>query len=82
MNPTSRPYAEMVKKFSDVNELTIKDRRPTFHGYNLENALAEHIDYCFINEKIQPVAFKILDELIEGKFPSDHYGIYAELEIR
>ena len=37
--------------------------------------------YCFINEKINPVTFKIIDELVENKFPSDHYGICAELEL-
>lgn len=81
MNPASRPYAEMIKKVADVNELTVKDRRSTYHGYAVENNLDEHIDYCFINEKIQPIAFSIIDTLVENKFPSDHYGIYAELEL-
>ena len=79
MLPTSVPYAEMVKYFADVNELTVQDRRSTYHGYSLHNVYNEHIDYFFIDHKIQPISFKILNELIDGKFPSDHYGIYTEL---
>lgn len=82
MTPASRPYAEMIKKVVDVNELTIKDRRSTYHGYNQQNNFEEHIDYCFIDKKINPITFKIVDELVENKFPSDHYGVYAELEIK
>lgn len=81
MIPLSVPYAEMVNKFVDVNEVTAKDRRSTYHGYQLENNFNEHIDYCFIDNKIRPITFKIVDDLVDGKFPSDHYGLYAELHI-
>ncbi len=81
MTPTSRAYAEMIKKVADVNAQTINDRRSTFHAYQLEKDLNEHIDFCFINEHVRPLDFKIIDELVEGKFPSDHCGIYADLDI-
>ena len=82
MTPSSRPYAEMVTKVADVNELTVRDRRSTYHGYNPQNDFEEHIDYCFINKDIHPIAFEIIDALVENKFPSDHYGIFAELEMK
>ena len=82
MIPASQAYAEMVKNFSDVNAMTVNDRRSTYHGYHPEMDCNEHIDYCFIDKNISPIAFEIIDELVEGKFPSDHYGIYAELEIK
>ena len=82
MTPTSKPYSEMVGKMLDVNELTVKDRRATYHAYNPQPGSKMHIDYCFIDEKITPISFKIMDDLVEGKFPSDHYGIYAELEVQ
>lgn len=79
MTPESKGYCEMVKHFTDVNAVTINDRRTTYHGYGrVDN---EHIDYCFINEKIKPLSLKIIDETIEGKFPSDHYGLFVELDI-
>ena len=82
MIPSSAPYAEMIKKFTDANELTVKDRRSTYHAYNPQVDTNMHIDYCFVNKDVTPVAFKIIDETVEDKFPSDHYGIYTELEIQ
>ena len=82
MTPDSTPYSEMVKWVVDANELTAKDRRSTYHAYNPQVDTHMHIDYCFHDESITPTTFKILDESVEGKFPSDHYGIYTELEIK
>ena len=79
MRPESLGYAEMVKHFTDVNSVTANDRRTTYHGYGKTND--EHIDYCFIDEKIKPVSLKLIDELPDGKYPSDHYGLFVELEL-
>ena len=57
-----------------------KDRRSTYHGYKPEKDKNEHIDYCFVNDKTVPVTLKIIDELADGKFPSDHFGVYTELD--
>lgn len=81
MCPSTKQYGVMVEKYRDVNGLTVKDRRSTYHAYNPQVDTHEHIDYCFIDNNITPITFKIIDEVVDGKFPSDHYGIYAELEI-
>lgn len=79
MRPNSPGYNEMVKHFTDVNGVTINDRRTTYHGYGrVDN---EHIDYCFINSGVKPLNMKIIDEMVDGKYPTDHYGLYIELEI-
>ena len=60
-------------------EVTANDRRTTYHGYGTaDNA---HIDFCFIDDKIKPISFKIIDELVDGKYPTDHYGLFIELDI-
>lgn len=82
LNPTSKPYEEMMKWMTDVNARTANDRRGTYHGYTLTGEGHRHIDYCFVGEKVQPIAFEIIDKLVDGKFPSDHYGIFAEVEIK
>ena len=79
MTPDSLGYAEMIKNFTDVNGATVNDRRTTYHGYG--TADNEHIDFCFIDGKIKPISLKIIDELVDGKYPSDHYGLFVELEI-
>ena len=80
MRPDSAGYKEMVKHFTDVNGATANDRRTTYHGYGKVND--EHIDYCFINEKIKPISLKLIDELVDGKYPSDHYGLFVELDVQ
>jgi endonuclease/exonuclease/phosphatase family metal-dependent hydrolase len=81
MTPKSAGYAEMIKTWRDVNSLTVSDMRSTFHGYDLSIKRDEHIDYCFINDKIKPISLKLIDETVQGKYPSDHYGLLVSLEI-
>ena len=81
MTPTSAGYAEMVKHWTDVNAVTARDMRSTFHGYDLSVERDEHIDYCFVDSGIKPVAQSVIDATVDGKFPSDHFGIYSEIEI-
>ena len=80
MTPESKGYEEMTKYFTDVNSVTANDRRTTYHGYGTVND--EHIDYCFINEKIKPISLKLIDELVDGGYASDHYGVYTVLELQ
>ena len=61
--------------------MTTNDMRSTFHGYSLTEEKYEHIDYCFVNSKVTPIYSHIIDTLVDGKFPSDHYGLYTEIEI-
>ena len=88
-------YKEMTKDFVDVTLVTTGDTTPTYHGYNLANAMTDeeirvtgktfggHIDFCFANPKgITPIYGKVLRENFDGKFPSDHNAVYFELEIK
>ena len=81
MTPSSPAYAQMVTGMTDANEVTIKDRRSTYHGYEPEVDKHEHIDYCFINDRIKPISLKIIDETVDGKYPTDHYGLFVKLDI-
>ena len=81
MRPDSAGYGEITKYFTDVNAVTAKDKRNTFHGYAPHKYLDEHIDYCFIDNNIKPVCWELIDETVDGKYPSDHYGIFIRLEI-
>ena len=81
MRPDSVGYEEITKYFTDVNAVTVKDKRNTFHGYVPQKHLDEHIDYCFVDKSVKPVSWELIDETVDGKFPSDHYGIFIRLEI-
>ena len=80
MTPESAGFSEMTKSFRDANACTINDRRSTFHNYCPEKTLNQHIDYCFIDETITPLDFKIITDTFDGKYPSDHFGLYILLE--
>lgn len=81
MTPKSVGYKEMCKNFIDVNAATVNDLRDTYHGYDPTVFKDEHIDYCFISSDIKPVDQKIIDDTVDGKFPSDHFGLLVNLII-
>jgi len=81
MTPQSLGYRQMTRYFTDVNAATTNDLRPTYHAYHPEIVTDQHIDFCFVNGMVKPIHQKIIDDTIEGKFPSDHFGIFAKLEI-
>lgn len=81
MKPDTVGYKQMTKHFVDVNAATRNDMRMTYHAYHPENITDQHLDYCFINEKITPIDYKLLDDSVNGKYPSDHFGIMATIEL-
>jgi endonuclease/exonuclease/phosphatase family metal-dependent hydrolase len=81
MKPDSQGYKAMTENLIDTNAVTARDFGTTYHGYHPETVKDEHIDYCFVDEKIKPVSYKIIKDTIGGKYPSDHFGIYLELNI-
>ncbi len=81
LNPDSETYAEITKVMNDVNALTANDWRNTFNKYDLSLDTKQHIDYCFVDNRIKPLNYRMIDELDNGKFPSDHFGLYIELDI-
>ncbi len=75
--PTTPAYAEMIRHFTDMNP---GDGRVTYHGYGKAKH-PTHIDYCFGNERVTSTTVRLLDETFDGKYPSDHYGLYFKLKI-
>jgi len=81
MTPDSAPYAHMTKLLRDVNMQTVQDTSMTFHCYVLDYPLGRRIDYCFVDEKVTPITQVLMAERVDGMFPSDHYGLYNEVEL-
>ena len=81
MTPSMAGYAEITKHFTDVNAVTEKSTATTYHGYEPEKHADSHIDYCFINDKVQPLSWELIDKTFDGKYPSDHYGLFVRLDI-
>lgn len=81
MRNDSAGYKKMSSLFADANAVTAKETITTFHGYDPEKHPKSHIDYCFVNEKVTPASFKVLTDMFDGKYPSDHYPILIELSV-
>ncbi len=79
MTPENVAYNEMVKYFSDAN--ISNDLTTTYHGYTPETITNKHIDYCFVDENTTPINQIIIKETVDGFFPSDHYGLFIELDL-
>ncbi len=82
MTPDKPAYAVMTQKFTDVNAVTQRDMSTTFHAYKDEGRPDAHIDFCFVDDSITPISQQIIDDTVDGKYPSDHFGLNIELEIK
>ena len=78
MGVESGGYNAMTAYFTDANGVTVNDRRPTYNGYGKGKG---HIDFCFINDKVKANDFEIIDAVVDGKYASDHNGIYINLSL-
>ncbi len=73
----------LAEHLIDANMATVNDLRHTCHGYNPDRKTGAPIDFCFVTpETVVPLTAKRIDDLVNGEFPSDHYGFYFELELR
>lgn len=83
LNRQEEGYRELAGYLVDVNAATDNDRRGTYHNYGRENEEPKNqIDFCFVTPGgLEPVRSRRMDELVEGKFVSDHYGVYSEVRM-
>ncbi len=81
MKPESLAYAEMLKYFVDINSVTANYTGKTFHKYGAEG-IDSHIDYGFADDGIVPSGYYLINDMINSKYPSDHYGIMFEFDIK
>ncbi|MBR7133826.1 MAG: endonuclease/exonuclease/phosphatase family protein [Clostridia bacterium] len=81
MTPSMPAYKRMTEYFTDVNAVTAKDMRTTYHGYH-KKEVDEHIDYCFVDDSIIPISYEMIETAVDGKYPSDHYGIISVIDIK
>ncbi|MCL2508992.1 MAG: endonuclease/exonuclease/phosphatase family protein [Oscillospiraceae bacterium] len=60
------------------------DSGNTYTGFDMEGTKNNSpIDFIFVHRELVKVdTYKIMSELVDGKQPSDHYAIYADVEIR
>lgn len=76
-------YVEMVNgELGDARMLTDNsDSTFTFHGFRPEE-IQSIIDFVFVKKSAFEVEnFKVVAEMVDGDFYSDHYAVYADIKI-
>ena len=87
--PDSQPYKAITALSANVKTAPLRDallltktkKGPisTSSGFK-QVSTNPRIDYCFIHGDIKVVHHEIIDRTVDGKFPSDHLPLVAELE--
>lgn len=78
----SEEYRILTADLTDAAAVK-EDFTGTFHNYGtVAQADQKRIDYCFLQgENLLVDEYKVLNQLIEGNYCSDHFGLYMELII-
>ncbi len=82
MNTKTKGYEEITKHFVDINALCDNDLSDTYHAYKPEIFRDSHIDFIFADENVKPIKQTVIKDTVDGMYPSDHFGIYSEIEIK
>lgn len=76
-------YTTMCGYFADSNMATVKDTsQGTFPNYGKNKNGGNIIDYCFFTpKKMKAISYKVMTDLVDGKYASDHFGVCSEIII-
>ncbi len=77
MTADSKAYKVMTDYNVDVNKVTQNYEGTTYHGYGKVDD--RQIDFCFVSKAVKPVKYQVIDDKIDNKYPSDHYGLLIDL---
>lgn len=73
-------YATVTQNFSDSRLLApVTENKPTFHDYGKQ--VPRTLDYVFVNERVEPLVYHVIDDKVDNVYLSDHYGIYVDAKI-
>ncbi len=81
MTPKSKGYEELTKYFTDVNAVCENYTGDTYHGYYPSVSRDSHIDFIFADDGVKPLCQTLIDESLDGMYPSDHFGLYSEMDL-
>ena len=86
LEPHSEGIGLIVKELKDVYDVTPQETgeiQGTFNGFDTQKLVTRRIDYIFFGvSELEALNCKIINESIEGRYPSDHFPVYAEFEFK
>ena len=54
----------------------------TFNGFGKSIEPGNKIDFIFVTNDVDVLQHGVIDEMVDGRYPSDHMPVVAEIEIR
>lgn len=86
VEPNSEVVKEILPSMSDSKQMAILKfgAEGTFNGFQYNEAVTRRIDYIFISKSSNSIVHKyaVLSSAIDFKFPSDHFPVYTEIELK
>lgn len=80
---SSKTYALLTEKYADSRLIAAEsDSGKTFHNYGLGDILHKTaIDFIFVPDGTNVARYKIIDNMVNGMYLSDHYGLCVDLRL-
>ena len=86
VEPNSEVVAEILPTMSDSRQIATLKFGPegTFNAFQYNEPVTRRIDYIFISKSpsITVHKYAVLSSAIDFKFPSDHFPVYTEMELK
>ena len=79
VTPNSKPVSLLKSQLTDTYIKT--NPEGTFNGFNDTLLLDKRIDYILTNKHFKTLAFTIINDKVNARFPSDHFPVMALLTI-
>lgn len=77
-NVGSGMYNEAVASLRDCRVIApVTSDMYTYHDYGKKQEL---IDFVFVNDKVEPLVYHVIDDKVQDTYLSDHFGIYVDLK--
>ena len=78
-------YRKVAARMNDSRKITETPAvgpYNTYSGYSRKTGAGAHLDYIFVSPGTRVLSYRVIDTLVEGQFPSDHYPVMVEIELK
>jgi len=85
LTPAEKPLALIRQKLKDsrqISETVPQGPIGTFNDFDFKSKLENRIDYIFVNKLVDVKKYSVITDSKEGRYPSDHLPVLAELQFK
>jgi endonuclease/exonuclease/phosphatase family metal-dependent hydrolase len=76
----NKPYLNKMSNASKVSQLKRYGTSSTYTRFDITATNKHPIDYIFVSDSIKVSRFGVLSDSFDGRLPSDHYPLLAEID--